>query len=71
MAREIIRGGGLGSGGLSDDRALPNGRIWGRVKRPVILLTGQMSIMVAGKWVAVPPLFLSVREEEWRRRCLS
>lgn len=44
---------------LSDDRALPNGRIWGRVNRPVILLTGQMSIMVAGKWAPVPPFFPS------------
>lgn len=40
----------------------------GEVKRPVILLTGQMSIMVAGKRVAVPPLFLSVQEEEEERR---
>lgn len=70
MAKEIIRGGfrQRRRGGLSDDRALPNGRIWGRVKRPVILLTGQMSIMVAGKRVAVPPLWLSVQEEEERRR---
>lgn len=40
----------------------------GEESGPVILLTGQMSIMVAGKRLALPPLFLSVQEEEERRR---
>lgn len=74
MAKKIIRG-VLGSGGVAGcqmtERYLMV--VSGEVKRPVILLTGQMSIMVAGKRVDVPPLFLSVQEEEEeeQRRRLS
>lgn len=69
MAKEIIRG-GLGSGGAAScqmtERYLMV--VSGEESRPVILLTGQIGIMVAGKRVAVPPLFLSDQEEEEERR---